>query len=238
MPDEPTAEAPKAVAWHVFSASETDKIRRMSRRSGVTVNSMLVKHLDRAVRSSLDEPSEPVPWMIPVNLRGRVSQEKDTGNHSSYVAIKINSHDRVQNVHESIYKKLQREEHWANWKAYELTRSLSETKKQNLIDTNKAMLQWNVGSFSNLGVWDSECAIDDDYCAAPWLFAPPVLKCQMIGAGCVTFQGRLSVMLQAHPALTASEDLVKAWVDSWVKQIELDIPAAAVAATSSKSEKL
>lgn len=225
-PHEPTIESPKAVAWHVFSKDETSEIIRISNGAGVTVNSLLLKHLDFAVRPSLDKPSESIPWMIPVNLRGMVMQNTDTGNHSSYVAVKISPHDQVQDVHQSIYKKLQRDEHWASWKAYELTRSLSEPIKQNMIDTNRAMLQWNVGSFSNLGVWDADCEIEHEYCAAPWVFAPPVLKCQMIGAGCITVQGRLGIMLQTHPALTASQEVASAWVRSWVKQIESDIPAS------------
>jgi len=225
-PDEPTIASPKAVAWHVFSKEETSEIKRISSDAMVTVNSLLLKHLDFSVRPSLANPTESIPWMVPVNLRGLVEQNTDTGNHSSYIAIKIGPQDRVQDVHRRIYNKIQRDEHWANWKAYEITSSLSESRKQNLIDTNRAMLQWNVGSFSNLGVWDSECEIEDEYFATAWLFAPPVLRCQMIGAGCITVQGRLGVMLHAHPALTTSQEIIDAWVQTWVKQIETGIPAS------------
>lgn len=211
-----------AVSWHVFTEKETQQIALYSHKNGITVNSVLLKHLSSAVRPSFEEPSEVMPWMIPVNLRGRVIQESDTGNHSSYVAIKIGLNDSDVDVHQSIYSKIAKDEQAANWKAYELTRSLPESIKKYLIETNRAMLQWNIGSFSNLGIWDPGKLIDNEYCAAPWLFAPPVLKCQLLGAGCITFQGRLSVMLQAHPVLTVSEEIVSAWVKSWVEQIELN----------------
>ena len=223
-PDEPTLDSPKAVAWHVYSEAETDKIKVASRQFGVTVNSLLLKHLTDAIRPFLDDPLESVPWMIPVNLRGGgVVQQSDMGNHSSYVAVKIAPDDSAQNVHRGIYEKMGREQHWANWKTYEVTRSLPELVKKNLIETNRAMLQWNIGSFSNLGVWDPDKEIKDPYCRAAWLFAPPVLRCQLIGAGCITFQGQLSIMLHVHPALTVSDEIVSEWMKSWVKQIDLEM---------------
>lgn len=219
-------EAPAAVAWHLFSKRETDQIVSHCRKMNVTVNSFLLKHLSEALRPGLQEPEEPIPWMIPVNLRGSITQDRDTGNHSSYVAVKIDSQYSIQATHKSIYNKLERGEHWANWKAYGLTKGLPINIKKALIDSNRAMIQWNVGSFSNLGVWDDEYLAIDPSVSTPWLFAPPVLKCQMIGAGCLTFGGRLSLMLQTHPSLTTSDKVVREWVNNWVKQIELDIPTA------------
>lgn len=230
---EPLQGAPSAVAWYVFGDNETSQIVSRCREMKVTVNSFLLKHLSEAVRSGLNHPDNPIPWMIPVNLRGVVTQHRDTGNHSSYVAVNVEPESSVQETHQSIYEKLGRGEHWANWKAYGLTRKLPTKIKKSLVDSNRAMIQWNVGSFSNLGVWDSEQLMADASGATPWLFAPPVLKCQMIGAGCLTFGGRLSLMLQTHPSLTTSDKVVSEWVNSWVKQIELDMPAANTPAAKS-----
>jgi len=85
------------------------------------------------------------------------------------------------------------------------------------------MPQWNLGGFSNLGDWDSEKKITNPQCAGGWLFSPPVLRCQLIGAGCVTFQNRLSLTIQAHPDLTTSPSVPKRWVQDWVKEIEMDL---------------
>ncbi len=220
----PEVGPPKAVAWHLFTLEQTAAMRRACRTLGVTVNSFLMKHLDKAIRPSLSDPSEAIPWMIPVNLRGKVAQQRDTANHSSYVAIRVQPYDTPQDIHAGIHRRLRKGEHWANWKSYELTRSLPGSLKVALIERNRAMSQWNIGSFSNLGVWDSECAIQENYCTTPWVFAPPVLRCQLLGAGAVTFQNRLGLMLQAHPELSTSEDLAAFWVYRWVSEINYSLP--------------
>ena len=63
--------------------------------------------------------------------------------------------------------------------------------KKYLLVTDRAMSQWFLGGFSNLGDWDSEKNITQPGCQGPWLFSPPVLRCQWVGAGCITFQNCL-----------------------------------------------
>ena len=86
-----------------------------------------------------------------------------------------------------------------------------------------AMSQWNLGSFSNLGDWDSEKRLTQPEFAGGWLFAPPVLRCQLIGAGCVTFQNCMSLTIQAHPELTTNPEVTRAWMHNWVKEIDIDV---------------
>ena len=42
-----------AVAWHLFTEEQTQDIREKCRRNKVTVNSLLLKHLDQAVRPEI-----------------------------------------------------------------------------------------------------------------------------------------------------------------------------------------
>lgn len=221
-PDFPP-QPPPAVAWQVFDESTTTQIRRVCRKGGVTVNSFLLKHLTKAVRPSLADQSSVVPWMIPVNLRGKVVLGRDTANHSSYVAVKVRSYETTHDVHQNIYDALRRKQHWANWYAYGLGRFLTGGMKKFLITRGLATSQWNLGGFSNLGDWDAEKAISQRDCQGAWLFCPPVLRCQVLGAGCVTFQNQLSLTLQVHPALTTAPSVPKAWVSLWVKEIEMDL---------------
>lgn len=215
-----------AVAWHVFDEASTVKIRHACRKSGVTVNTFLLKHLTKAVRPFLEHESSMVPWMIPVNLRGKVQRERDTANHTSYVAIKVQSYESMRDIHRNIYAALSRGEHWANWYAYQTGRFMTAKLQKRLIVTERAMLQWNLGGFSNLGEWDPEKQIKAPQCAGDWLFCPPVLRCQLVGAGCVTFQNRLSLMVQAHEDLTSDPAVPKAWVQNWIKEIEIDLDGA------------
>lgn len=211
---------PPAVAYHVFTQEETAEIRRASRFAEVSVNSFLLKYLDRAIRPSLADPATGNPWMVPVNLRGKVIQPTDTENHSSYVGIRIYASDGVKDVQSNIYSALRRGEHIAAWKGFDASKHLSKTTKLKLIRKNRATSQWSVGGFSNLGDWDPEKQISAPDCQGAWLFAPPVLRFQQIGAGCVTFQGKLSLTLQIHPELTTSPHVMYDWLRSWIREIE------------------
>lgn len=214
---------PAAVAWHVFDDLATLQLRRVCRMAGVTVNSFLLKHLTKAIRPYLEDQSAVVPWMVPVNLRGKLVRERDTANYSSFVGVKVKSYETPHDIHHNIYAALGRREHWANWYACYTSRFMTQGMRKFLIIKEWALSQWNLGSFSNLGDWDAEKEIVQPGCKGDWLFAPPVLRCQLIGAGCVTFQNRLSLVIQAHPELTTDPAITKAWVQNWVKEIEMDL---------------
>ena len=196
-------------------------MRRICRQGGFTINSFLLKHLTKAIRPFLKDESAVMPWMVPVNLRGKVARDKDTANHSSYVSVKVRSYETVADIHRSIYAALASGEHWANWYTYTAGSILNAGMKRYLIATEKAMS--NLGSFSNLGEWDSEKKITQEDCLGDWLFTPPVLRCQMVGAGCVTFQNRLTITIQAHPELTTHPVVAQAWIHNWVKEIDMDL---------------
>lgn len=215
--------APKAFAWHVFSEDETSLLRKASRVLQISVNSLLLRHLDRTIRSDIEDPSALVNWMVPVNLRGKVSTGDDTANHSSYLSVRLSASESPLEVHKQIYRKLRNGEHWANWKAYKLGRYCSEKLKIRIIKSDRGTARWNIGSFSNLGIWDSHKEIGKEGCKGPWLFAPPVLETVRIGAGCITFQNRLSLMIQAHPALTTDASVTKRWMREWLEQIRIDM---------------
>jgi hypothetical protein len=214
---------PPALAWHLFDEMTTVQIRLVCRREGITVNSFLLKHLTKAIRPFLEDQSSVVPWMIPVNLRGKLNRGRDTANHSSYVGVKVQSYETVHDIHRKIYSALGRGEHWANWQAYQLGRFMTRGMRKYLIAKELAMSQWNLGGFSNLGDWDPEKKVTQTECEGGWLFCPPVLRCQLVGAGCVTFQNRLSLTIQAHADLTTDSAVPRIWVQNWVKEIEMDV---------------
>jgi hypothetical protein len=216
---------PPAVAWHVFDETATLQMRQACRQAGVTLNSFLLQHLTGAIRPHLEKPDAAVPWMIPVNLRGKVVRDSDTANYSSYVSVKVRPNDHVRDVHERVYSALDRGEHWANWKAYSLGRFSSHGIKKFLIARELATAQWNIGGFSNLGDWDPEKKITAPGCQGAWLFSPPVLRFQRIGAGCVTFQNRLSLLIQTHPELTTDPAIPTMWVQGWVREIQQGLSA-------------
>lgn len=215
------------LAWHVFSAAETEALRSAARAESVTVNSLLMKHLDGVLRKDLVDEGAVVPWMVPVNLRGKVEREDDTQNHSSYVSVKVRPGEDVRALHAEIRRKIARGEHWANWKAYSAARLLPQSAKRALIRADRGMAEWNLGLFTNLGVWDPEKRIDHADFAGSWMVAATVLRCQTVGAGLMTWQGRLSVTLQAHPDLTTAQEVPDGWLAAWLESVRGVVPSLA-----------
>jgi NRPS condensation-like uncharacterized protein len=221
-----SSKPPTAVAWHVFDETATTRIRHLCRKSGFTVNSFLLKHLTKAIRPFLEDHSSVVPWMIPVNIRGKVDRGRDTAVHTSYVAVKVRSSEMVRDVHRNVYAALRRGDHWANWQMYLMGRFLSSGMRRYLVASGLGASQWNLGGFSNLGDWDPDKTITQADCQGEWLFCPPVLRIVSVGAGCVTFQNRLSLTIQAHPSLTTDPAVPRTWVQNWVREIEMDLASA------------
>ncbi len=202
-----------AVAWHLFTEGETQAIRERCQREQVTVNSLLLKHLDQAVRPEIRRPQAKISWMIPVNLRGDIHHADATENHVSCVGVRIAVDDSVGAIHQQVRHRLERGEHRANALLLELGRVLSHGAKMKFLAKDRSKPAGDIGAFSNLGVWDSEKKIDT---RDSWLFCPPVVQGQLLGAGCVTFQNRLGMTVQGHPNLSATGGLTSIWMKRWV----------------------
>lgn len=216
IPAAPAADVSDPVAWHLFTENETGDILAKCRRARVTVNSLLLKHLDQAVRPDIRRSHLPIPWMIPVNLRGEISYADDTENHVSCVEPRIARDDSVEAVQGKIQRRLKRGEHRAAHLLLQLSRPMSHQAKMDYLRKDRAKAPGIIGAFSNLGVWDPEKAIATDDL---WLFSPPVVKGQLLGAGCVTFHNRLGLTIQAHPELVSSEGIAEGWMQRWVDGI-------------------
>ncbi len=202
-------------AWHVFSEEETESLKKRARALGVSLNAVLLKMLDGAVRKDLQNEKAVIPWMVPVNLRGPLRRERDTQNHSSYLSIKVTAEGGSGEVQREINDKLSTGEHWANWKSYALGAVIPACLKRKIVRKGRATAEWNLGVFSNLGVWDLEDGVQDPERQGGWLFVAPVLRFLPFSAGVVTFQGRLSMTVQAHPDLTTSQEVVEQWLGDW-----------------------
>jgi hypothetical protein len=204
------AGASQAVAWHLFTEAETQQIRQYCRQHSVSVNSYLLQQLDLAVRPDIHSPEGTVRWIVPVNLRGAVNHGDDTANHVSYIQPCIGVGATVSAIQQQIDQRLRRNEHWGNYLVMLWVGGLvSAGAMLQLVLKDRTKPQGNIGAFSNLGVWDStQTMASEDF----WLFCPPVSKGQLLGAGCVTFQNRLSLTLQGHPGLSDRPELAKNWV--------------------------
>ncbi|HVU28251.1 MAG TPA: hypothetical protein VHG71_11020 [Verrucomicrobiae bacterium] len=220
---DPCQPAP-AVAWHVFEEDQTLQMRQFCNAAGGTVNSFLLRHLTAALRPCLVEGEEAsVPWMIPVNMRGRVVSAGEMSNHVSYVTVVVRPGNTSREIHQSTQAAMDREEHCTNWFAYSLGKYMPQKMKRFLIAKELATPQWYLGAFTNLGAWDSEKKITSPDCLGAWLATALVFRFQPFGAGCFTFQNRMSLCVQAHPELTTDPEICRTWIKNWVNAIQSEL---------------
>lgn len=198
------------VAWHLFTKDETREIIHRCRALGVTVNSGLLHCLDRTVRREIRAPRKKTTWLIPVNLRGDIRHADDTRNHVSCVEVAIAADDSAQAIHRQTLRRLERGEHRANHLLLTLGGILSHRAKVGILTKGRAKPAGNIGSFSNLGVWNPGGETGDE---DAWVFCPPVVGGQLLGAGCVTFHGRLGLATQGDSATQSATQRMDHWVD-------------------------
>ena len=208
------------MSWHVFDEERTTRLRFESRKRCATVNTILLQQLNEAIRPSLVDSGGPIPWMIPVNMRGGVSQHRDTDNHTSYVTASVAPGEAPGSIHRRILWNLSRGQHWGNWHAFKSGHITPHPIRKWMVSNGLAIAQWNVGAFSNLGDWFPDAKTLSPAADGDWLFAPPTLRTQLLGAGCVTVRNRMGLVLQAHPELTVDPDVVRRWMDRWVAGVE------------------
>jgi len=207
LPDPPTDQTnPENIAWHLFTKDETQAILDNCRKKQVTINSYLLHGLDRSVRPEIRSPGKKITWVVPVNLRGDIRHADDTQNQVSCVEVKIAADDSTQAVHHQILQRLQRGEHRANFLLLILGGILNHAAKVSFLKKDRAKPAGNIGSFSNLGIWKFDEKTND---TDGWLFCPPIVTGQRLGAGCVTFNGRLGIATQGN----SPSERMRRWVE-------------------------
>jgi hypothetical protein len=209
------------VAWTLFDAAQTAALVSAAKSAGVTVNTLLLHHLDTAVRAQWVAPGADTRWMLPVNMRGAVTRPASNPPHMSFLAADLAAMPpTLPELQGHIDRALSTAQHWGMWSLLQLGRVLGEKGMRADIRKRERQGHGATGMFSNLGVWNTEGA-------GHWLFCPAITRVYPIGAGCITVNGRLALTLQLHDALGGSLDSAQATLDDWVRSC-----TAAIASTA------
>lgn len=196
------------VASRLFTEAQTREIVSAAKAAGVSVNTWLLFHLDRAVAAQLTAPSSSRLWMIPVNLRGALPAVPEDFLQMSFLPVDIDGDASPAALQVLINELKDRDCHWGSWTALHLGKWIGHAGIRR--ELRKRALRQNgwTGMFSNLGVWNVPGA-------RSWIFGPAISRAQPIGAGCVTMNGRMSLTIQLHEALSEDQQASYALLDAW-----------------------
>jgi hypothetical protein len=202
---------PRRIAWRVLNSSQTRQVVGQAKKQGVSVGTWLLFTLNRAVEPLLSSPEKPSRWMVPVNMRGAIVGPSDTANHVSYLRPSIALSDSPLILQDTLRQHLAAGEHWLMWYGYRYGSLLGLFSMRMLL---RADLKWGkpyVGCFSNLGDWGLSGH-------SAWIGSPPVAKSMPVGAGCITYGGRMGLTLRLHSNHENAESIAKATLDDWIEK--------------------
>lgn len=215
-----------AVGYRVLSQGATLALKRRAEKQQISLNSLLLWGLDRLARQTflprtafaIDWSTQVTQWMIPVNLRGGVTLQRDTANHLGLMDALLPAAATPEQVHAQIRDELAQAAHFAAWRLMGLSRWLSPRTVAAVVNKEAARGVVHTGVFSNLGDWGM--ALPSQEAEAMWLFCPQTTRKVPVAAGAICWAGRLALTLQFHPMFDATDDLVSAWAGRWLELLD------------------
>ncbi|WP_313920651.1 hypothetical protein [Tahibacter sp.] len=214
----PQDACPSSMHWVILSEGQTRRVEEAALGQGVSLNSLLLWALNRALGPWLDR-SGPALWSMPVNLRGAVAVMPDTANQFAAIDIDIACSGEApaapKDVHARIRQLLAQGAHWQAWNSWNVGERVGINGMRMLLQKSLQSGRRKTGLFSNLGAWD-------DGKTAPtvdWIFLAPVTKEVPFAACVLNWRGRLTAAIQAHPALATDPQRAADWLDAWMKEL-------------------
>ncbi len=219
------------LAWKLLTPQETAAIAAAAKDAGVTVNTLLLHHLDAAVTRRLVPLAADRLWMVPVNLRGAVTRPREASPHMAFLGVRIQAPSSLGALQDQVTRLRQRGAHWGAWIALHAGRLVgARGLRADLVKREKKQHGWT-GIFSNLGSW-SVPGSDG------WIFGPAISRVHPVGAGCVTVNGRMALSIQLHDAFGCDLAVSQALLGEWTRStLQAALPAGAVQASPSTTSQ-
>lgn len=203
------------ISYFIFSAEETNKIILFSKSQNVSVNSFLLWTLNKVVNDHLFQGEQVCTWWIPMNMRGLVDPTC-TGNIFSELKPILAPDYSIAMVHEQMNILLRKYAHWANWWQLNLIKFMGMRAATFMLQNTIMKLENAAGTFSNLGIWN---CTKENFEEENWFFCPPVFSFMPVGAGCITWNGQLTLAVQLHHVLSNKPETTQNFMNEWLRQI-------------------
>ena len=192
----------------VLTPDELQALKKAAQARGVSVASLTLAALNRAVFATCLQPGSQAWWFYPVNLRGAV-ERPPLGNVSSGFYLLLNAGSSAEEIHTQVKQKLQAAEHWWLWKMAHIGRWVGKAGVR-FIYRRLSRRQFYLGSFSYLGDWSLPQHPQHimGICGAGSANYP-------IATGVTESNGHLSLALKFHPSMASAQQLNQDCLQHW-----------------------
>ena len=173
----------------------------------MSLNTLLLLALNRAVAATLLRTPVAGRWLYPVNMRGAVTRGRDDMNLSSGFYLTVTPEDTPDRLDQRVRKALADNRHWLYWYAAQVGRLVGQRGVDWLCGRFLRGAP-HLGSFTSLGEWRLDLArAGFSPRALVTLCGPgspnhPVSNGAMIVNGCLTLSLKLDPVLGADAAVT------------------------------------
>jgi len=205
-----------SVTW--LNQQQTHKLHQLALEQNVSVNSLLLLALHRAVSETFLISGQPGSWCFPVNMRNSVTIPRTEMNLSSAFYMTVDEQDCAAHVDRSIRAHLKANVHWRYWHLARIGRWIGQCGVNWLCERLLNGPQ-HLGSFSSVGEWQMDFASGG--MAADSIFAccGPGSPTHPVANGVIVVNGRMSLALKLHSSLGALQQDVDLCLQRWVNRL-------------------
>jgi len=185
------------------------------------MNSLLLHALDQSIGWLLVDRWAPRHWVVPVNLRGRVSgAARDTSNHSSGVYLRTKPGYSASNMQDAVREQLRLGVHLAQWTKQRAMCRLGGHVVNRLMQQRLARPRYATAALSYGGNWAPARAdgtpVDEN---EQWFAAGTAGRMCAILAGSMEWYGRLSLTVCLHSGIPDAQDRAGQTIECWSKHL-------------------
>ncbi len=195
---------------------QTRALYRYADDQKVSLNSLLLLALHRAVCTTLMTSPQPGSWCFPVNMRSAVCVPRQEMNLSSAFYLTVSPDDTPATVGQAIRANLKANIHWRYWHLARIGRFIGQPGVDWLC---RQMLAGpsHCGSLSSLGEWQMDflsagMAPDTVFC-----LCGPGSPNHPVANGAMVVNGQLNLALRLHASLGAGEATARRCLQHWIE---------------------
>lgn len=198
-----------------LSVEQTSALSRYADTQNVSMNSLLLLALHRAVSATLLDSDGPGSWCFPVNMRNAISAPRQEMNLSSAFYMTVAAEDSPQDVDRLVRANLKDNVHWRLWHLARIGRFIGQ-RGVNWLCARMLKGTSHVGSFSSLGEWQMDFQSAGMPADTVFCCCGPGSPNHPVANGAIVVNGQLSLALRLHPSLGVDQARAELCLQHWL----------------------
>lgn len=198
-----------------LTPDQTRALYRYADQQKVSLNSLLLLALHRAVIATLMMEAIPGSWCFPVNMRNAIAIPRQEMNLSSAFYLTVSPDDTPADIDQAIRANLKANVHWRFWHLARIGRFIGQ-RGVSWLCARMLNGKAHCGSFSSLGEWQMDflsagMAADTVFCCCG-----PGSPNHPVANGAMVVNGRLNLALRLHPSLGVDQAQAQHCLQHWM----------------------